>query len=328
MFSFSNIKKSGLIHENGDFIVHPTFDKIILLKKVNKFFFGINETPITNPQYLLINNIITKYKDENYLILSKLNKYIESIGSMDNQSNKFLTINYYNFIGKEITGIQIDILDFNNKFINYLNNKQPLFFNTIIKMLGDTFFNGYLVGIETNTNIISIKYDNIIITYGYNNNNMKLYVNFNHNFNQYIFIKLYEDIKEEYLMMDIDRFVVYNLTKITNNEGFASLLVSSHNNKEEYCIPIYIINTFINFKNEKSANKYLERFKNMYNEGTIWIYEDDDILVNFEGFNKYFLNLELNDLSCINDKEMINNFYYNITNELINSYKTLYHHLE
>ena len=32
MFSFSSIKKSGLIHENGDFIVHPTYDKIILLK--------------------------------------------------------------------------------------------------------------------------------------------------------------------------------------------------------------------------------------------------------------------------------------------------------
>ena len=35
MFSFSTIKKSGLIRENGDFIVHPTYDKIIALKKVN-----------------------------------------------------------------------------------------------------------------------------------------------------------------------------------------------------------------------------------------------------------------------------------------------------
>ena len=99
MYSFSSIKQSGLIHENGDFIVHPTFDKIMLLSKVNNFFFGINNTPITNPQYLLMNNIIIKYKDDNYLILSKLHKYIESIGTMDNQLNKFLIINYYNFIG-------------------------------------------------------------------------------------------------------------------------------------------------------------------------------------------------------------------------------------
>jgi hypothetical protein len=129
-------------------------------------------------------------------------------------------------------------------------------------------------------------------------------------------------------MMDVDRFVIYNLTKITNNEGFASLLVSSHNNKEEHCIPIYIINSFINFKDKDSANTYLERFKDMYKEGTVWMYieEEDDIVVNFEGFNKYFLNLELNDLNSFNDKEMINDFYYNITNELINCYKTLFYH--
>ncbi len=323
MFSFSTIKKSGLIHENGDFIVHPTYDKIILLNKVNKFFFGIKETPITNPQYLLMSNIIIKYKDENYLILSKLHKFIEAIGNMENQSHKFLIINYYNFIGHEINGIQKDIIDFNNKFINYLNNKKPLYYNTIIKMFGDIFFNGSLVGIENNTNIISIKYDNITITYGYKPIDMKLYINMNHN--DYNYNILYDQIKEAYLMMDIDRFVIYNLTKITNNEGFASLLVSSHNNKEEYCIPIYIINTFINFKNNSSAIKYLDRYKMMYKEGSDWINYDDDMLLNFEGVNKYFLNLELNDLSNINDKEMINDFYYNITNELINSYKTLYY---
>jgi len=153
---------------------------------------------------------------------------------------------------------------------------------------------------------------------------MKLYVNINHSDFNIMNNLLYEEIKEEYLMMDVDRFVIYNLTKITNNDGFASLLVSSHNNKEDCCIPAYIINSFINFKNESSANKYLQRFKNIYKDKNIYIEEEDDILVNFEGFNKYFLNLELNDLANINDKEMINDFYYNITNELITSYKTIY----
>ena len=72
MFSFSSIKRFGLIHENGDFIVHPAHDKIMLLSKVSNFFFGINNTPITNPQYLLMNNIIIKYNNDNYLILSKM----------------------------------------------------------------------------------------------------------------------------------------------------------------------------------------------------------------------------------------------------------------
>lgn len=326
MFSFSTIKKSGLIHENGDFIVHPTYDKIMLLTKVNRFFFGINTTPITNHQYLLMNGVITKYNDDNYLILSKLNKYIESIGFMENQSNKFLHINYYNFISKELTGIQKDLYNFNINFINYLQNKQPVFFNTICKMFGETYFNGILVGIEHNTNMISIKYDNIAITYGYDDLDMKLYVNLS-NFNHK---KLYNEIKEEYLMMDIDRFVCYNLTKITDNEGFSSLLVSSHNNKEDFCIPVYMINSIVKFKNSRAEEIYIQRFTRIYKEGSIWnnrINENhSDIHLNFEGFNKYFLNLEAGDLESIYEKETINDFYYNITNELINSYKTLYNH--
>lgn len=321
MLSFSSIKKSGLIHENGDFIVHPVYDKMMLLSKTNKFFFGINNTPITNPQYLLLNNIIIKYREEYYLMLSKLHKYINAIGNMENQENKYLHINYYNFIDKELNGIQKDLYEFNNNFIEYLNTKKPLFFNTIIKMFGDTFFNGTLIGIENNTNMITIKYDNIAITYGYTNLDTKLYINLL----IYDCKKLYNDIKEQYLMMDIDRFVCYNLTKITNNEGFASLLVSSHNNKDDFNIPVYIINGIIKFKNTKAEKEYTRRFISMYKENTIWNYRDEEIHLNFEGFNKYFLNIEVNDLESIQEKEMINDFYYNITNELINSYKSLYY---
>ncbi len=329
MFSFSTIKKSGLIHENGDFIVHPNYDKIMLLSKVNRFFFGINNTPITNPQYLLINDIIIKHNNDNYLILSKLNKFINAVGTMENQEDKYLHINYYNFIDKELNGIQKDLYEFNNNFILYLQNKKPLFFTTIIKMFGDSYFNGILVGIEHNTNMICIKYDNITITYGYDELDTKLYINLSNLSNKDL-NKLYNEIKEQYLMMDIDRFVCYNLTKITDNEGFSSLLVSSHNNKEDFCIPIYIINSIIKFKNNKAEDKYIERFKSIYKEETVWnIRKNDshsDIYLNFEGFNKYFLNLEMNDLESIHEKEMINDFYYKITNELINSYKTLYNH--
>lgn len=322
MYSFAVIKKSGLLNKNCDFEVHPSYDKIILLSKVNYFFFGVLVTPITNPQYLLMNNIIIKHNNELYLILSKLNKYFEAIGSMENQINKFLIINYYNFIDKELIGIQKDIYNINNKFIKFLVKTNQLYNNTIIKMLGNKFFNGKLVGFEHNTNIMSIKYDNITITYGYTNIGMKLYINLLcPNFDN-----LYHDIKEEYLMMDIDRFVCYNLTKITNNESFSSLLVSSHNNKNDFCIPVYIINSIISFKNTKAEEKYLERFISIYAEKTIWCYIDKEVHFNFEGFNKYFLNLELNDLENIEVKEIINDFYYNITNELINSYKILYYH--
>jgi hypothetical protein len=151
---------------------------------------------------------------------------------------------------------------------------------------------------------------------------MKLYINLS----SYDCKKIYNDIKEEYLMMDIDRFVCYNLTKITNNEQFSSLLVASHNNKKDFCIPAYLLSTLIHFKNDKAESDYIKRFINQYKEGTIWNYNNEDVHLNFEGFNKYFLNLELNDLANFDMKETINDFYYNITNELINSYKTLYYH--
>ena len=320
MLSFSSIKKSGLIHENGDFIVHPNYDKIMLLSKVNKFFFGINNTPITNPQFLLMNKIIVKYQEDYYLILSKLHNFIDSIGTMENQTNKFLHINYYNFTNRELIGIQKDVVEFNNNFKLYLKKEKPMFFNTIIKMFGDTFFNGILVGIENNTNMMCIKYDDITVTYGYDELDMKLYANLSVN----NFETLYTNIKEKYLMMDIDKFICYNLTKITCNEGLSLLLVSSHNNKEYFCIPVYIINSFIKFKNNKTEEQYINKFIKMYNKNSIWNLIDEDVYLNFEGFNKYFLNLESGDLESIHEKETINNFYYNITDELINSYKLLF----
>ena len=322
MLSFSSIKKSGLIHENGDFIVHPNYDKIMLLSKVNRFFFGINNTPITNPQFLLMNKIIINYNEEYYLVLSKLSKFIDAIGTMENQADKFLHINYYNFTNRELIGIQKDVVEFNNNFKLYLKKEKPMFFNTIIKMLGNTFFNGILVGIEHNTNMICIKYDEISVTYGYDELDMKLYANLSIN----NFETLYSNIKEKYLMMDIDKFVCYNLTKITGNEDFSSLLVAGHNNKEDFCIPVYIINSVIKFKNTKTEEQYINKFIKMYNKNSIWNFIDDEVYLNFEGFNKYFLNLEVGDLESIYEKEIINDFYYNITNELINSYKSLYNH--
>ena len=322
MLSFSSIKKSGLIHENGDFIVHPNYDKIMLLSKVNRFFFGINNTPITNPQFLLMNKIIINYNEEYYLVLSKLSKFIDAIGTMENQADKFLHINYYNFTNRELIGIQKDVVEFNNNFKLYLKKEKPMFFNTIIKMLGDTFFNGILVGIEHYTNMICIKYDEISVTYGYDELDMKLYANLSIN----NFETLYNNIKEKYLMMDIDKFVCYNLTKITGNECFSSLLVAGHNNKEDFCIPVYIINSVIKFKNTKTEEQYINKFIKMYNKNSIWNFIDEEVYLNFEGFNKYFLNLEVGDLESIHEKEIINDFYYNITNELINSYKSLYNH--
>jgi hypothetical protein len=167
-------------------------------------------------------------------------------------------------------------------------------------------------------------YDDLVISYGYDSFNIDSYVNLDHD---YHYDYLYEYIKKQYLMKDIDSFVIYNLTKITGNKSFSTVLVLSHNKKDEFCIPIEIINELVAFKNEKAKSQFIDRLTSLYKIKTIWDKTNDDIYFNFEGFNKYFLNLETNDLLNSDVKEMICNFYYSITSELINSYKTLYNNI-
>jgi len=49
--------------------------------------------------------------------------------------------------------------------------------------------------------------------------------------------------------------------------------------------------------------------------------------INFEGFNKFYLNLEKDSLRNFNEKDRVNDFYTNITKELISSYKELFNDL-
>ena len=70
---------------------------------------------------------------------------------------------------------------------------------------------------------------------------------------------------------------------------------------------------------------YNNKFMTMYQSNTLWKIVDDCIMLNFEGLNRYYLNLEE---SFIDNKEEVNSLYYDITNELIISYKTLYNYLK
>jgi len=337
MFSYSSICESGLFDNKDIIIVHPDFDKIVLIDHINKFFFGVSEIPITNcMQFFDFHNITIYYKKENYLVLSKLKEFFDGIGCLDKYETQYIPINYYNFIGKQLCGIHKNIYDFNKQFIEYLNINKPLYFDIFIDMIGRNSFNGKLIEYSPLVKNMSIIYDGIVINYLDDNiyiNVDNICVSLINNYNEQ-FKNLYNMIKIKHLMKDIDTFVIYNLTKITKSKDFSKLLVESHNKKDVFCISIDIINNIINFKNEQSKKEYIERFIKLYKENIIWSCNnklcdntlcDNTIYVNFEGFNKYFLNLESGDLESHMMKEIILNFYYNITNELINSYKSLYY---
>jgi hypothetical protein len=222
-------------------------------------------------------------------------------------------------LGTELNGIQKDIYNFNMKFIEYLEKQKPIHYNTIIRMIGKEHCNGMMVSYEKGINIMMIKYDNFVISYGYDKMESEMYVCMDKQ-NTHTFKKLAEDIFQAMLRTNVDEYVIYNLTKITGNESFAKMLVVAHINND-FAIPIDVAMSIIQFKNENQKQHYNIKFMTLYKSGTIWNKVDDDIMLNFEGLNRYYLNL---DDTFIDNKEEVNTLYYDITNELIISYKTLY----
>ena len=73
---------------------------------------------------------------------------------------------------------------------------------------------------------------------------------------------------------------------------------------------------------------YGGEFLRLYKDKNLYDDEDGIIKLNFEGFNKYLLNLNKDNLVNFSQKESINELYFNITNELINSYQNLYNYLK
>jgi hypothetical protein len=63
---------------------------------------------------------------------------------------------------------------------------------------------------------------------------------------------------------------------------------------------------------------YLIKFIQKYSH----LIENDN--TNFEGINKFLLNIEIEDVSQWHVKEQINELYYQITHELIRSFELLY----
>ena len=318
MFSYSELKKYGII--NNLMVVHPIHDKIIPLDHVCVCLFGVKTVPTTTCiMKLKIDNIIISYNNIIYLIASQFGRFVDRVGCLDKYMNKYIIINYCNFLEKELTGIQKDVHHFNMMFIDYLERIKMIHYNTIIKMIGKDIHNGMMVSYNDAINMICIKYDNIVISYGYDIMDIETYGCLT----KPNFAKLADDIHNIMLRNNVDEYVCYNISKITGNEAFAKMLVVAEKQRDVFCIPIEVAASIIEFKNDMKQKEYNEYFTTIYKEGSIWI-KDDGIKLNFEGLNNYYLNLENSYLINMDVKKAVCDMYYNITSELIISYKTLY----
>ena len=162
----------------------------------------------------------------------------------------------------------------------------------------------------------------ITITFGYENLNHKYYINIlNPDFN-----RIYQILVKDLLCRNPDDYILHNLARVTEI-SFAKLILQSYKKKNEFVIPIEQAETIIHFKSRKAREEYINKFIIRYDTGTIYKLSEEGIMLNFEGLNKYFLNLSEKYLSSFENKEQINTMYYNITQELIKSYQYLYEHL-
>ena len=318
----------------------PSYGPIIDLNIFNKYFFGSIENPLRTPVWHHVDtNIFIEMDGKTYLKLDKINDYINLIGDLNDRELYFSLYNYYNIfnnwdIVREDT-FNYKLKNFIDNFLEFLkinNNKYDInqykLYKVIIKCLQGKFIKMYLNNYEgiTKTWVITFQiYENIYcnITFGLDDDysNVISYVNLN-NYNYNKFINIADCFVNSIRTSSPEKYIIGNLTEITGNKTFAKILYRTHKQREDYIMPIELVSRLIKWKSTEAKNNYLTFFKEKYYNSI----ENDSL--NFDAFNKFFLNLETSYLKDFEEKEKINDLYTNITSGLIKGYEELYEYIK
>jgi hypothetical protein len=325
MSTYRDLKLNGIITSNTTYYSHEK--KLILLDNFCQSLFGMNNLPHPIIKANLIHeNIIIKKKKNLYFDIDKIDEFFKKIKKI-NFEDSCLPINYYNLAKIHEDSKSMQIFKFILHFKNYLIEKDSKESNKILAYL-QRDSKDYFVG--KFHHILIIK-DIWVMTVSFNNSVDDLIISFgNDSENNVINVldtsteylkEVYKHLKQEILMKNPDRFILKNLTRVTGNETFAKMILDSYNEKGDCNINVNEINNYLQFKNEKSKKKYIEEFQELYKDSNIM---NKDLYLNFEGFNKYLLNIDLKYLENFSIKEQINQMYTNILMELVDTYKLLY----
>jgi hypothetical protein len=334
MSTYKDLKLNGIITSNTKYYSHEK--KLILLDNFCQSLFGINKLPHPIIKANLIHeNIVVKKKDNLYFDIDKINLFFKKIQKINfEEHSNCLPINYYNITNINEDSKSMLIFKFLLCFKSYLIEKASTESKKILAFLQRDSKN-YFVGKFHHILIIESVW---AMTVSFNNEVDDLIVNFgNDTENNVINVldtsteylkEVYKYLKKEILIKTPDKFILKNLTRVTDNETFAKMILDSYNTKQECNISVNEINNYLQFKNDKSKKKYIEEFKELYKDSNI-MNKDSNIMnkelyLNFEGFNKYLLNIDVKYLENFSIKEQINQMYTNILMELVDTYKLLY----
>jgi len=311
-------------------IIEPEVGRIMNLSKINRIFFGnSDEFSLMSRIELLNSNMIIKKDNEFFMFTKEILPYFDMIkDKLD--INRYFPYNYFSFIKKDNIPEHFNfIINSMNEYINFLDqkitkNEMDIFSITIKNIIvKNNMVRGELVDCIPFNYIV--KFDKIgkplMINFSYeeeSNNSLILgKTNTNDNLE-----KLYQCHKNLTLMESPKEFLISNLERVTGDINFSKLAVDSYLLKNQYETHIDGLSNLILWKDGNAKLSYLTFFVQKYNH--LIKGSKDGLMTNFEGFNKFLLNLEVKYLQQWEVKEQYNELYFQITHELIKSYEILY----
>ena len=309
----------------------PDIGNIIPYKQFELFLFS-GELPEINRMLLLHKDFVFQDEKDNtlYFILSKLDEFLEFVCKNANfNNNNICPINFMGLISN--MGLEMipnkgnqQLITLLNNFRQFIINKNDLNSKVILNYFWPNKFNGIITESNDKPYMLSIKFPKhgkpFVLIISEFSNDYKNSVSINSNIDD--FEKIYNSWVQEVLMDNPDNYVISCLSNVTGNEDFAKMIFESHKIKMDYNLSLNELDSILDFKSNALRNEYHNKFETLYPD--LITNKDDNMYVNFEGFNKYLLNLETRFLNNFESKERINTLYYNVMDELVNCYERLY----
>ena len=310
---FHDIYKSGVITENNNLNV----------SRINKFFFGIDNFQKKLNYVVLTREGIVKIQDGTFCVnISKFLEYfteVEKIINLD-VDIKCCPYNYYKSFasGRDIPNNYKLMINTIDNFLNYLDMKDTIESKTIKHIMAPKN--------KLETEVVDTFQDDIILKF--NKKGSPLYIRLsytsglimNENIDIVNFDSIYEQVKTNMLMDNKDEFMINNIEMVCCSRDFAEMMVYSYLKKDDFIVSIDTITSLILWKSEKHCDKFKDYFYERYPK----LYKVSDGMLNFEGINKFLLNISENDVENFEVKEQLNDMYYMAMHQLIYSFELLY----
>ena len=346
--------KCGLIkpyESNSTSQLELSHNNIIPLTRVNQFFFGTNSFANRfNYLNLFRENMIKKHLGINWVYTSKLEKYLEEVFEIINleTSFKFCPYNYYKtFTNCNVPSHYQQMINSIDIFVEYLDSVDTAEARTIRHIMMPNAKSGQYNKLETEvvdsldlgeSKSLILKFSKkgspLFIQLTYSSEPLKKVNQKTDNFGTLRIgeglstnesKELYDYICNRMLMDTPEEFLINNIERVCGSREFAEIMVKSYLNKDQFTYSIDEISGIILWKKDSNKADYIFYFVQHYPDCVKYTTNGgNEPLLNFEGINKFLLNINVDDVENFEVKEQINEMYYNSMTELIHSFELLY----